>query len=91
MSKLRIFGMIIAILLLILALAARFTDKNTAAAVVLPIMSLVAVALAVVDILAYRKDKREGKQPGLASLIRIISLIVITLLLIAAAVINIVL
>ena len=91
MSKLRIYGMITAVILLILAIIARFTDENTAAMVVLPTMSLVAVSLAVFDILAYCKDKRGEKEPGLGALIRIISLIVITLILIATAVINIIL
>ncbi len=88
MSKLRICGMIAAVILLILAVFARFTDEKTAALTVLPVMSVAAASLAVVDILAYQKDKREGKHPGLAAVIKIISLVVITLLLIAAVVIN---
>ena len=88
MSKLRIYGVFIAVIFLCLAIFARFTDESTAARVVLPIMSLVAVSLAVVDILAYRKDKRVGKDPGISGVIRIIGLVVITLVLILAAISN---
>ncbi|MBQ8248772.1 MAG: hypothetical protein IJY93_02660 [Clostridia bacterium] len=91
MSKLKIYGMVTAVLLLAAALFARFTDEATAANYVLPLMSLAMVILSVIDIIAYRKDKREGREPGITALIRIISLIVIALLLITATVINLVL
>ncbi len=90
MSKLKIYGMITAAVILVIALIARFTDE-TAANFILPLMAIAVAALSVIDIIAYRKDKREGSEPGIASLIRIISLIVIALLLIVATVINIIL
>ena len=87
MNKLKIYGIITAALILMLAILARFTDE-AAANFILPLMAIAMAALSVIDIIAYRKDKREGSEPGIASLIRIISLIVVALLLIAAAVIN---
>ncbi len=91
MNKLKLYGMITAVLLLAAALFARFSDGDAAAGFVLPFMAIAMALLSVIDIIAYRKDKKEGSAPGLSAIIRIISLIIISLLLIAAMVINLVL
>ena len=80
--------MIMAVVVLVLTLIARSTEENAVVLVVLPIMLLAAISLVVIDILAYREDKKNGKQPGFATFIRSISLVVTTLLFVAAVLIN---
>ena len=87
MNKLKLSGIIAAFLLLMLALAAKIIGVG-ASTVILPLMALITATLAVIDIIIYRKKQNDAFKTG--AIIRIISLIVITLLLLTASVINII-
>lgn len=88
MNKLKLSGIIAAFVLLILALAAKIIGTGTST-FILPLMALITAALAVIDIIIYRKKQNDTFKAG--AIVRIISLIVITLLLLTASVINIIL
>ncbi len=87
MNKLKLSGIIAAFVLLILALAAKLIGTG-APTVILPLMALITATLAVIDIIICRKKQNDTFKTG--AIIRIISLIVITLLLLTASVINII-
>ncbi len=89
MSKLKILGVAIAVLLLIFALAAKAVGGEMAVDIMLPVLALTTAALCAVDIIAYRRNKSEQSTADLAELIRIISLAVVSVLLMVAVIYNI--
>lgn len=71
---------------MVFALAAKSGGTVTASRVMLPLLALTSACLAAVDIIAYRKDKKEDTTVQVTELIRIVGLIVLTVLLVISVI-----
>lgn len=83
MNKYNLVGMILAFILLCAALIFKFAGGEGAAAIALPLLTIVLAALTAVDTIAYRKSSKASKR---AELLRLISLYILTALFCAGTV-----
>ncbi|MBQ8551502.1 MAG: hypothetical protein IJ428_01675 [Clostridia bacterium] len=82
MSKYRIIGIILALLLLIFALTAKTVGGEVAEGIILPLLAMMCAVLLVIEIVTYRKCKDEQEPTRL--IVRMITLAVMEVLLTAA-------